>query len=323
MLFSAFTPLSLYRLSGEQPKAESIYNTLVAQHGSEFSLVPGTRQEAFCYMTALAVAHAMETQAHGALQNLVSEVGPMLPVREEEYRLVPGANDTFAMRVEAFAKAKVRPSAWTRTRIESALSELIGDGFYAYYPVPQADAVRSPPNLGDQPMNLQRADVVRKIIRITQPISIGLGADQTVTFELLDVPLDPSSKSSALPVDGDVFVIEPDIIGIGERVEIKSVDVASMTITALFNNAHTNGCLGFTHPYPAWVSSKRHNLVITTPAVAQNPAMRRRIDQQMRAMLRASSTWAIVQSSDGISTDAIESGTDPCASVKTLEAITF
>lgn len=325
MRFSAFTPLGLYRLSGAKPLARSIYDSLKAQVGDELSTDVGTRQEAFFYASSLAIARAAKKQKEGALQGLVDNVTELLSTFERMYELVPGHDETTFSRKQTLRVAVSRPSGWTEARITAALQDLIGDEFYAYRPTPVAEATRGPAALGDQPMNLQRADVARKIIRITQPISIGLGAPQSVTYELFDAPQSATALSAQLPVAGDRFVVEPNIYGIGETVDIASVSVVLgiPKITATFDNPHTNGCLAFTHSYPSWVSTKRHNLVITTPAVAQDPVMRRRIDRAMKRMTRGSSTWAIVQSSDGIATDAIESGSDPCVSVKTLEPITF
>jgi hypothetical protein len=324
MRFSAFAPLGLYRLSSEIPLARRIYDSMKAQVGDELSMDVGTRQEAFCYASSLAIARAGKKQREGALQGLVAHVTEQLPNLERIYELVPGHTETTYSRKQNLAVAVRRPLVWTATRIEGALQELIGDGFYAYRPTPSSEATLGPAAIGDQPMNLQRANVARKIIRITQPISVGLGAPQSVTYELFDAPQSATALSAQLPVTGDRFVVEPNIVGIGETVELTFAGtIAGLPkITATFDNPHTNGCLAFTHPYPSWVSTKRHNLVITTPAVAQDPVWRRKIDRAMRRMVRGSSTWAIVQSSDGISTDSFESGV-PNTSVLTLDPITF
>lgn len=320
MRFSAFTPLGLYRLSGSKPLARRVYDSLKAQVGDELSMDAGTRQEAFCYAASLAIARAAKKQREGALQGLVDHVTELLPTMERMFELTPARDETTYDRKVNLRLQFLRPSVWTASRISAVLSELIGDGFYAYRPTPVAEVTRGPAALGDQPMNLQRADVARKIIRITQAISIGLGVPQSVSYELFDAPVSATALSAQLPVVGDRFVIEPNIYGIGETVEIEAS--TSTTITATFNNAHTSGCLGFTHSYPSWTSTKRHSLIVVTPAIAQDRVWRRKIDHIMRHMARGSSTWSIVQSSDGLTTNVFEHGA-PCVSCTTLGPITF
>ena len=79
-------------------------------------------------------------------------------------------------------------------------------------------------------------------------------------------------------------------------------------LTATFAFAHYSGTLGFTHPWPNWLSSKRHSLIIMTPEGAADPENRRIVHWMMRRMARAGSTWDVCASADGISTGAFLPG---------------
>ena len=296
MLLSEFTPLELFELSDEEPLAERIYNTMVAAHGGQFDMTVGeSRQEAWCFATALSKARMLKTIERAGAQSFVGEVDDLIARRESEYGIVPAFDATFLERRAALLKRRRRPPTWTKARITAALQEILGDDFIAYRPTPVAEVVRWPAALGDQPQNLQRPTVERKVARLTQPISLNLGVLQSVTYELVDASTDL--------ITGDTIVVEPDVLGISETVtDIRVGSGPAKVLQGVFNNPHTVGCLCSTAAYPKWISTKRHSLVVVTPGAAVDPEKRRRVDEEMRRMVRASSTWDIVQSFDGLTT---------------------
>lgn len=322
MLFSAFTPLDLYRLSGETPRAQLHYEAMTANLGGAFDMSEGTRQEAFCYASSLQIARVEQRMREAARQNFETDVCEMMPVREAEYGLLPGVTATMTERRAAFGRVKRLHGVWTRTEIEAALIEVLGDDFIAYRPTPLADVVRVPADLGDAPQNMAAANVARKIFRITQAVSIGLGAPQTVSYELVDTPSGSLGAAATGLLVGDVLVVEPNINGIDESVAVTAVLTSPDRFTATFENPHTNDCLAFTHPYPRWISTKRHSLVIVTPSAAIDPSKRRLVDREMRRMVRASSTWDIVQSADGLVTGAFTIGS-PAIGMQTIGSVTI
>ncbi len=310
MLFSAFTPLDLFELSGEEPLAEQIYKGMTGGLGDQYDLTVGeSRMEAFCFASSLASARAAKCLERGALQNRVDVVDDMMPTREDEYSIVPGFSDTLADRRAEYARRKVRPGTWTRAAITAQLQELLGDDFIAYRPTTVDEAVIWPAALGDSPMLLAPSTVTRKIVRLTQAISIGLGAPQNVPYELVDVPISPDAAGTLDLVAGDQIVVDPHMLGISECVTVVSVEsTQAKTLRATFNLPHDPGALGFTHPFPRWESSKRHSLVVLTPEAADDPEKRRVVDFWMRRMARGCSTWSVVGSADGETTGEFEIG---------------
>jgi len=52
-----------------------------------------------------------------------------------------------------------------------------------------------------------------------------------------------------------------------------------------------------TAPFPYWVSSKRHNVIVLKAAAAADPEKRRQVNELLGRMLRGVSTWDIAAES--------------------------
>jgi hypothetical protein len=70
-------------------------------------------------------------------------------------------------------------------------------------------------------------------------------------------------------------------------------------LEATFNNPHSAGALASNMAYPYWLSTKRFNLVVLEATAAADPETRRKINELLDRMVRAVSTWAIVQEDPG------------------------
>lgn len=312
MIPSAFTPPDLLELSSETPLAERIYDAGVAATGGQFDLTVGaSRVESFIFSEALQDARVQQALRRASRQGLVSDADELLWVLCEVYRYTPAPGETVPETRAELARRAVRRQTWTKVRIEALLTELLGDDFIAYRPTPLGEEVRWPVDLGDSPMNLQLPTVPRKIVRLLEPVSLPGGPDLfEIEYELVTTPqAGDSVRSSDLQV-GDVLVVEPNIMGISEVVEVQALRKGLVPIgqtppkflSGEFSRPHTDGCLAFTQSWPMWLSSKRHSLVVLTPEAATNPTKRGRVHDWMRRMTRGCSTWDICSSEDGIST---------------------
>lgn len=323
MLLSEFTPLELFELSDEEPLAERIYNTMVAAHGGQFDMTVGeSRQEAWCFATALSKARAMKAAERAGAQAYAATVSDKIEQRESEFHITPPFDATLPERQAVIAKRRRRPGVWTAARITAALQELLGADFIAYRPTPLAEAARWPAALADQPQNLQRPTVTRKTVRLTHSVTT-LGSPLIATYELVDIPQGPGSVQADL-VDGDALVVDHGL-GLAETVIVSDVYTGSIGprfFTATFTKPHPNGTLCTTAPFPKWISMKRHSLVVVSSTVVSNPETRRRIDEEMRRMVRASSTWDIVQSFDGLTTNTFQID-EPNIGMQTIGEITL
>ncbi|MEJ7728227.1 MAG: hypothetical protein WKG00_03345 [Polyangiaceae bacterium] len=228
-------------------------------------------------------------------QTLPADVLELLPAREDEYGLLPGPHDTIADRRQAYAARKRQRGGADRLNVERELRAALGDDFLVLRETPIDEAAVWPASAGDQPMNLQRPETPRKLVRILDPISTGFGVVQEVEYERIE--------SESLLV-GETIVVEPDVLGISERVTVEYVDAGGSQrwLSATFNEPHTAGCMATTAPWPWWRSTKRHSLVVLTEEAAANPVKRNKVHDVMRRLARGVSTWDVTSSADGLTT---------------------
>ena len=303
MKFSAFAPFGMWAFSSKPTHAESFYRAMIASMGNvpgssetkgTISTAPGTRMEAKIYADSMTLARARYTLEHAGAQMLPEQLTEMLPVREGELKIVPGYRETTDERRDTVAARLLLARGAAQSEVENALQTLLPDDFLLYRPTPIAEAVQWPAALGDQPQNLQLPTVPRKLIRLTMPISMGLGAPQNVTWEFVD----PDNQTPLLI--GDEFVVDTGDLSVAEKVTILDLDIF---LLATFNNPHASGAICTTAPFPIWTSTKRLNLIVLTGPAAADADTRRRVDEQLRRQLRGPSTWAIAgESSPGSST---------------------
>lgn len=304
MKFSAFAPFGMWAFSSKPTHAESFYRAMVASMGNvpgsseakgTISTAPGTRMEAKIYADSMTLARGRYVLEHAGAQVLPEQLTEMLPVRESELKIVPGFRETTDERRDTVAARLLLARGAAKVEVENALETLLADDFLLYRPTPIAEAVQWPAALGDQPQSLQLPTVARKLIRLTAPISVGLGAPQFVAWEFVD----PDNQTPLLI--GDELVVDTGNLTVAEKVTILDLDLNF--IYATFNNPHPIGAICTTAPFPIWTSTKRLNLIVLTGPAAADADTRRRVDEQLRRQLRGPSTWAIAgESSPGSST---------------------
>lgn len=286
MQLSAFTPLGFLQLKAGPSEAEKIYNALIGSLGGNYDVSKGSRMDGWCYALAMQLAEARLTLQHAGLQIYPPCVTEMMADREAEYGIVPGPNDTIETRRMVLAARELLPRGARREAVIDALQTLLGAAFVWYRTTKPAEIDIWPANLGDQPQNLQLATVPRKRLSITQPISIHLGVPQSVSYALAD------TAEPAVLV-GDSIVVEPEILNLTETVRVTAVTPTHFTAT--FNQVHNSGCSANTAGFPMWVSNQRDDLIIVSAAAGIDPETRRKINDLLERILRAVSTWAILQ----------------------------
>jgi hypothetical protein len=333
MLLSSFAPLSLMRLSGREPDSRRIYQALIDGFGgldsNEYALVEGSRLEAWCFATALGIA-----RTRMRLRQVVDQFMPLtavegLPLLEDELGLIPSPLATIAERRQAVAQRALAPVVPSKTNVIAALTAILGSALQGYHTTTPTAAHVWPTNLGDAPMNLQRASVPRKIVTLAGAVSFtGTPVNVNYTIPYLALPsafavATGAYDASMVPKAGDVFVFDVGRTGQMDRVTIAAAYAPSDgpgRLTAPFTRPHEAGVMGFTHPIPYWMSDQRHVLVVVTTAAAENAELRRQVNEYMRRTLRGSTTWDMVEGSSTATTAfALNS---PSLSQRTLQAVT-
>lgn len=300
---SAFTPLGLLRMTSKGSDARAIYDQKVASLGgtgldgrpTAFRIEPGSRVDARCYAEAIREAMARALLRRALAQDVPRTVHhEKIPLREEEYGLAPASDETWIQRRRALEAAALLPKGGDRFTIEDVFRTLLGSGFVYFRTIEPGERVLWPPTIGQSPMLLRGPDQPRVIVRLNRAITIALGEPQIVEY----TPVTPLPQGAPVLVGGEQIVVEPEIPVRAERVLVLQVgendETGAPWIQAIFENAHENGCVATTQPFPLWTSSQRTALVVVSAAVAASAVLVAQIHRVMRSMARVVDTWAIV-----------------------------
>jgi hypothetical protein len=302
-LFSAFTPFGAgFAFSGAPSHGERIYRNMISLLGVDsLSTEEGTRMRAFCYASAMNAARVRYTLEHAGYQLDPLKIVEMLPLREAEYGLVPPPNDGIDARRAALAARMLAPKGGDFNNIKNALLTLLGDEFVQYVVTQYADAVLYPAAIGDQPMNLVTPTRQPRLLSLPNAISTGLGAAQWVRYDEVELPPVPEVDAQPQQVyKGETYVVDPGNNLAIERIEVLDVREVSPglpELRATFTKAHSSGTLCTNMPFPLWASTKRANLVVVSALAAADAETRRKINELLTRVVRAVSTWNIVQES--------------------------
>lgn len=317
-LLSAFTPCGVLRLQSAPSEAQKIYDALVAslgEPGENYAVTPGSREDGWCYAMARCLAVVRLALIHAGKQIEADCVTEYIGDREAEWQIVPGPTDTLLQRRATLKARKLLPRGARREAVLDALQTLLGSAFVWYRTTKPNEIVTWPLNGGDQPMNLQLPALERKRLSITQPITVGLGAPQAVTYQMAD------AGQPAL-LAGDVLLVQPENLARAERVTVASVSALGGTFTATFHGVHDTGSLATTAPMPIWVSSQRLDLIVLTAAAALDLETRRKANDLLQRLLRGVSTWALVGETSPGMTGPFILGVSPIGPT-TLGTVTF
>jgi hypothetical protein len=300
---SAFTPLGLLACSSSPSYAEQFYRAQVDAYGGQYRLEEGDHMEATIFARSIVLGATKRLLEHAGDQVNPQKAFECLERREDEYGAIPTPYQSLAERRRILSILRRLPKLNTTVNIATALTEILGDAFVAIRPTPTADAVQYPTNGGDQPMNFLPAATEPKNIRILDTISI-LGS-QTVRYEAFDPdePLDDDDLSRTRLLVGEKIVVDPAHNMQIERVEVTAVGTQAgyRTFTGTFTKAHDANTPATMAPFPYWISTKRHNLIILSDAGIVDAETRRKANEWCNRLLRGVSTWNLCgQSAAGV-----------------------
>lgn len=285
--YSAFTRYGHLRFSSQPSRGELIYKALYNALGENYSKTIGSRAEARVYATAMLLARAFYMKTKAANQWDPRRVLELLPIREEEYGVIPGLTDSVFDRQDALIAKQLLPRGAMYTAVTEALTNAIGSDFLYYRVTKRAEIVTDPPSAGASPGNWIEPGKDIKAIRLVGAVSI-LGSPQPVQYETLDPDEVPRITA------GDKIVVSANNIGLAELVTVSIASTSPPVFIATFTKAHDPGDICTTAPFPYWISNQQVVLVIVTPEAAFNSEKRRKVDQVMKQIMRTWVQWVIV-----------------------------
>ena len=295
-LLSAFTPCGLLEFSSEPSEAEKAYDALSdGYRGPDgrdaIDLTPGTHKEATIYATAMAIGAVRMTQRRAADQANPGTSYDLLRAHARRFRLPLSPKSSISDARDRVAARAELPGGARRQYIETQLRTFL-DGLIAYRVVSFGEVRRWPSNPAAGPGLFCPPDRIPKTIRFLEPIVPSMGTPITIPYENWT-----TADSEALLVAGDILGVQPENLGLAEKVTVLATSGTgtARTLTALFFKSHDLGASATTGPLPLWNTTKRHAFIIVDAATALDVEKRRAIDEFMERTARGTSTWAIVQ----------------------------
>lgn len=297
--YSDLTPYGQLEYSSEPSDAEKIYDASVAAYTDPRTGTPaidmtiGTYHEAKLYARSLALADAQSAVKRAANQDDALKATEGLPHFERKYRITPPHRATLDTR-RTKAAARRRISRGNRFEaLHEALSTILGSTLIAIRPIAPHEAVRWPANPGAGPGVFVRPERPSQVIRLTAPVTL-TGAPSTIGYENWDATQPPLQL-----VKGDVLAVQPENLGLAEKVTIAATAGAgvSRTLTATFAKAHDQFASASTGPVPIWWSTLGHILVVVTHEAALNAELVAEVDEYLGRALKGGTTWSVVEPS--------------------------
>lgn len=289
--FSIFTPMGHLRMSREPSDGERLFEVGRSSLGSAFPATRGTgRTFAWLYAWAMTLATARQFIRRGGEQWDPRRTWELLDVQEAERGAIPHAGQSVADRRAALTRARKLPVVPSRTNVANALAEVLGSRFVAYIPTPRAQVVNWPTALGSSPMLLRRPTDRRSLARSLTPIAT-VGSPVTISIEQWAAGVGHELQAR------DVVVLEPENLDRAETCSITATGSGTITLTP--TKAHAAGVAVLLAPFPAWLSSRRHALVLLADGYGLDPEARRLVQATLEKMSRAVSTWDIGEANAG------------------------
>lgn len=311
--FSDFGGFGLLEFSSTDSAAGAIYRSLTGAVGDGLSTSTGQHVEASAYARALALADARVTLHRGYNQRRALYAQELLPALERTYSITPEPGDSDEMRRRRVAARQVLARGSTRDNLRTVLRTLLGDDFVRLYLKPPA----APPIFPSVPEMHGAWDDPAAAGRYFQLTETVVDTDREIEFSYENL-LDDGERMAA----GDMLCVQPENPHNAEAIQIASARGSGRQLArAVFSRPHEAGSIVRTHA-PLWISTQRYIVVVVTPKAAADPTMRNRIHEAMRRLVRASTTWAIVQTTtlDGAPAIGPLGMTDPLGT-STLDAI--
>ena len=300
---SEFTSLGAFELKAGKPIEAAIFETIVEAlgNGRGLSVEQGSFNDCFAFMAAKILGMAVRKLERGAEQVFAAKVYDLLQQHEVEHKITPDPTSSIPQRKRMLAAKKRSRQGSKPAALGEELRLLLGNEFVGLHVTTPSERSVWPSDLGDAPMLLAPPTMERKLATNILPISINLGSAHQLPYS----PIEPNpSDQSGIFREGDIVLLEPEILGRCERLQVEATGTMSIdgddynTITVSPFNAREPLCTIASLPYPAWTSNQREIVVVVKPQVIQSQAKMAQINNLLEQVVTGVTTWSIVQESN-------------------------
>jgi hypothetical protein len=276
--------------SSQPSVAEKIYDALGAQYDVAFDTTPGelasADNEAEKYSLAMHLARVELTLERAGNQRNVALATDLLPLRELDFKAVPGANDTIATRQARLSGIRALSLGATQSNIAGILQAALGSCFLKLRVVLPNEVWTDTPT-----SNFVTPGLPPTVVQLLAPVAI-TGTPVWVSYA------SPDPSVSETLIAGTTVTVQGENNALAEVVTIAGTQLASDGVTtqfmATFVNGHDVGATVTTGPFCRWTSSKAFLFVELTTSAASNPITRAQVDTLMAKLTRGVTQWATV-----------------------------
>ncbi len=277
---SAFSRFGNFAFSSAKPRAQVIYESMVANWGDAFDFTKGNTMEAIVYAKAMARGSAAETVRRADNQKFPRKATDVIPELELDYGVVPPHGATMHQRRVALEEAKLYNYGAAAPNVEAALASAMGDDYRALLTFSVAEAGAAPASAA----SFVRPETPIRLFQNLSPIAF-TGVPVTFSYVALDGSTDLST--------GDEVVFQPEVLGHEETVTITAVPAAGQA-TATFTKAHDVDCFVRCGPWANRSYLTRLLLVVLEYSASLDAIKRAAVDKIMAAHTTGVTDWRIV-----------------------------
>lgn len=274
-----------FRCSSKKPLGQVLYEQILESQGPAYQHeVMAGPVAGRAFALAMMVARANSTLERAAEQADPLKVYDLLLAKEREYSLTPAPDATLGERRQALAAAMKLSIGPRRANVEYQLQTLLGEDFVAWV-TNESDADAAFPLSPWLDCGIFRSPVLWKTIRVTPKVAF-TGTPLTVQWT------HEAGDTGTLTV-GDKLVVAPGETGQQDLITITAR--TSSTLTATFARPHEAGAMAIRRPWPFWMSTAKHSLVVVRNGRAQDRVLRKKVALLLHKLLGATSTWDVVE----------------------------
>lgn len=270
----------MFRLSGAVSRGEAVYRSMRDAMGGAFA--DGGHADASMFARAMCLGRALAWCDRAQDQALPSRALELLPSIEREYGIVPSRGATIAQRRVVLGERVRPPRGASRPEVEVALRKLLGADFVSY--ITNTPNVTAPADPAAGPGLFKSAFAPRKLARLTADVVPLPGP------ALRPLHVTPLEVGGAEIVAGDIVVLTPDNGSMAEKCRVVA-DGGGLVVAAV--RGHEAGDVVTTQPWPYWIGTRRHDLIMVTDAAARDPQKRRAVDALLADVMRAPTQWSV------------------------------